>query len=139
MRVRRFAWIIFFCSTHLLQGLELKQQPFFSISPHPPIAFRLLHRQHVCFWMHSDVHFCFSSLSFSLLSASPSFVVTRHRLSFAHSASPAVALPFSHLVRLPVAVVDFLIVLLFRRQHLIHSLQLVVAIAGLPLVYFSFS
>ena len=46
--------------------------------------FRLLRRQRVCFWMHSDVHFCFSSLSFSLSSASPSFVVTRHGLSFAH-------------------------------------------------------
>ena len=43
-------------------------------------AFRLLRRQLVCFWMHSDVHFCFSSLSFSLSSASPSFVVTRHGL-----------------------------------------------------------
>ena len=36
------------------------------------------------FWMHSDVHFYFSSLSFSLLSASPSFVVARRRLLFAH-------------------------------------------------------
>ena len=43
-------------------------------------AFRLLRRQLVCFWMHSDVHFCFSSLSFSLSSASPSFVVARHGL-----------------------------------------------------------
>ena len=34
--------------------------------------------------MHSDVHFCFSSLSFSVSSASLSFVVTRHGLSFAH-------------------------------------------------------
>ena len=43
-------------------------------------AFRLLRRQLVCFWMHSDVHFCFSSLSFSLSSASPSFVIARHGL-----------------------------------------------------------
>ena len=43
-------------------------------------AFRLLRRQLVCFWMHSDVHFCFSSLSFSLSSASPSFIVARHGL-----------------------------------------------------------
>ena len=43
-------------------------------------AFRLLRCQLVCFWMHSDVHFCFSSLSFSLSSASPSFVVARHSL-----------------------------------------------------------
>ena len=47
-------------------------------------AFWLLRRQRVCFWMHSDVYFCFSSLSFSLSSASPSFIVTRHGLLFAH-------------------------------------------------------
>ena len=47
-------------------------------------AFRLLRRQLVCFWMHSDDHFCFSSLPFSLSSASPSFVVARHGISFAH-------------------------------------------------------
>ena len=86
-------------------------------------AFRLLRRQLVCFWMHSGVHFCFSSLSFSL-----SF----HSLT---SASPAVALPFSRLLRLPVAVVGFLVVLLFRRRPLIRSLQLVVAIVGLPLIF----
>ena len=34
--------------------------------------------------MHSDVHFCFLSLSFSLSSASPSFVVPRHGPSFSH-------------------------------------------------------
>ena len=44
----------------------------------------LLCRQHVCFWMNSDVHFCFSSLSFSLSSASPSFIVAHCSLSFAH-------------------------------------------------------
>ena len=64
---------MFFCSTHLLQVLALNQQLFFS--------FRLF-RQRVCFWMHSDVHFCFSSMSFSLSSASPSFVVARHSPSF---------------------------------------------------------
>ena len=48
------------------------------------VSFRLLRRQRVCFWMHSDVHFCFSLLSFSLLSASLSFVVARRGLSFAH-------------------------------------------------------
>ena len=47
-------------------------------------AFRLLRRQRVCFWMNSDVHFCYSLLSFSLSSASPLFVVARHGLSFAH-------------------------------------------------------
>ena len=46
----------------------------------PVFSFRILRRQLVCFWMHSDVHFCFSSLSFSLSSASPSFVVARHGL-----------------------------------------------------------
>ena len=46
------------------------------------VSFRLLRRQRVCFWMHSDVHFCFSSLSPS--SVSPSFVVVRPGLSFAH-------------------------------------------------------
>ena len=53
--------------------------------------------------------------------------------------SPAVALPFSRLLRLPVAVVGFLVVLLFHRQPLIRSLQLVVAIIGLPLVFTSAS
>ena len=48
------------------------------------LAFRLLRRQRVCFWMHSDVQFCFSSLSLSLSSVSPSFVVARHGLSFSH-------------------------------------------------------
>ena len=48
------------------------------------VSFRLLHCQHVCFWMHSDVHFRFSSLSFSLSSASPSFVVIRRGLLFTY-------------------------------------------------------
>ena len=103
------------------------------------VSIRLLLRQRVCFWMHSDVHSCFSLLSLSLSSASPSFVVARRGLSFRSLASPAVALPFSRLLRLPVAVVGFLVVLLFRRWPLIRSLQSVVAIVGLPLVYFSFS
>ena len=51
------------------------------------------------------------------------------------SASPAVALPFSRLLRPSVAVVGFLVVLLFRRRPLIRSLQLVVAIVGLPLIF----
>ena len=55
------------------------------------------------------------------------------------SASPAVALPFSRLFRLSVAVVRFLVVLLFRRRPLIRSLQLVVANVGLPLVFTSAS
>ena len=48
------------------------------------VSFRLLCHQSICFWMYSDVRFCFSSLSFSLSSASPSFVVARRGLSFAH-------------------------------------------------------
>ena len=55
------------------------------------------------------------------------------------SASPAVALPFSRLLHLPVAVLGFLIVLLFRLRPLIRSLQFVVAIIGLPLVFTSAS
>ena len=64
-----------------------------------------------------------------------------------HSLSPVTAFSFSHFcfssrrlaiqsftLRLPVAVVGFLVVLLFRRRPLIHSLQLVVAIFDLPLV-----
>ena len=44
------------------------------------VSFRLLCCQRACFWMHSDVHFFFSSLS----SASLPFIVTRHGLSFAN-------------------------------------------------------
>ena len=96
------------------------------------VSFRLLRLQHVYFWMHSDVHFCFSSLSFSTLSAVAAF----HSLTFA---SFAIALPFSRILRLPVAVVGCLVILLFSRRPLIRSLQLVVAIVDLPLVNFSFS
>ena len=100
------------------------------------VSFRLLRRQLVLFWMHSDVLFCFSLLSFSQSSASPSFIVARRGLSFAHFCFSCHRLPFSRLLHLPVAVAGFLVVLLFRRQPLIRLLQLVV---GLPLVYFSFS
>ena len=103
------------------------------------VSFRLLPRQHVCFWMHSHVHFCFSSLSFSPSSASPSFVVARRGLLFTHFCFSRHRSPFSHLFRLPVAIVSFLVVLLFRHRPLIHSLQVLVTIVGLPLVYFSFS
>ena len=103
------------------------------------VSFWLLRRQRVCFWMHSDVHFCFSSLSFSPSSDSPSFVVARRGLSFAHLCFSRRRLPFSRLLRLPVAIVGFLVVLLFRHQHLIRSLQHLVTIIGLPLVNFSFS
>ena len=73
------------------------------------------------------------------VSASSSFVVAHHGLSLLTSASPAVTLQFSHLLHLLAAVVGFLVVLLFCCRPLILSLQLVVAIVGLPLVYFSFS
>ena len=43
------------------------------------------------------------------------------------------------LLRLPVAVVGFLVVSLFGHRPLVHSLQLVFAIVGLALGYFSFS
>ena len=103
------------------------------------VSFQLLPRQHVCFWMHSHIHFCFSSLSFSTSSASPSFVVAHRGLSFTHFCFSRHRSPFSHLLCLPVAIVGFLVVLLFRHWPLIHSLQLLVAIVGLPLIYFSFS
>ena len=55
------------------------------------------------------------------------------------SASPAISLPFSRLLRLPVAVVSFLVCLLFRCRPRIRSLQLVVTIVGLPLDFTSAS
>ena len=68
-------------------------------------SFRLLHRQCVHFWMHSDVHF---------LSASPSFVVARRSLSFAHFCFSRRRLPFSHLILLLVA---FLVVVPSSASH----------------------
>ena len=76
----------------------------------------------------------FTVVSLSVIRCRPSR--SFHSLT---SASSAVALPFSRLLRLPVAVVGFLVVLLFRRRPLIHSLQLVVAIVGLPLAFTSAS
>ena len=102
-------------------------------------AFRLLRRQLICFWMHSDVHFCFLSLSFSLSSASPS------------SLSPVTAFSFSHFCfsRRCLAIQSFtspscrrcrlLSRFVVRRRPLIRSLQLVVAIVGLPLIFTSAS
>ena len=40
----------------------------------PFVSFQLLRRRRVGFWMHWDVHFCFSSLLFSPLSSSRSFI-----------------------------------------------------------------
>ena len=122
----------FFCSAHLLQGLALKQQLF--------LLFGFLRRQLVCFldaFRHSLlllVAVVFTVVSLSVIHCRPSRPF--HSLT---SASPAVALPFSRLLRLPVAVVGFLVVLLFRRRPLIRSLQLVVAIVGLPLAFTSAS
>ena len=86
-------------------------------------SFWLLRRQRVCFWMHSDAHFCFSSLSSSPSSASPSFVVARRGLSFAHFCFSRRCLPFSRLLHLPIAVVGFLVILLFHHRPLICSLH----------------
>ena len=120
-----------FCSTHLLQGLALKQQLFcFSVTSSPACLFldafrcsRLL-----------LIAVVFIVISLSVIRCRPSQPF--HSLT---SASPAVVLPFSRLLRLPVAVVGFLVILLFRLQPLIRSLQLVVAIVGLPLIFTSAS
>ena len=90
------------------------------------VYFWLLCRQNVCFWIHSDVHFWYSSLSFSPLSASPSFVVTRRSLSFAHFCFSCRCLPSSRLLRLPFAVVGFLVISLFRHQPLIQLLLIAI-------------
>ena len=81
------------------------------------VSFRLLRRQRVCFWMHSDVHFCFSSLLFSPSSASPSFVVACRGLSFARFCFSLCRLPFSRLLCLPVTVVGFLFVVPSSASH----------------------
>ena len=86
-------------------------------------SFRLLRRQRVCFWMHSDVYFCFSSMSFSLSSASLSPVTALHALN---SASPTIALPFSCLLHLSVTIVGILV-------------GFFCFIVGLSFVYFSSS
>ena len=102
------------------------------------VSFRLLRCQRVCFWMHSDVHFCFLSLSFSPSSASPSIIVARCSLSFAHFCFFHRRLAIQSFTSLPVAV-SFLVILLFCRRPLIRSLQFVIAIISLPLINFSFS
>ena len=117
---------IFFCSFPLIARLSTETEAFF--------AFRLLRRQLVCRSLLLLVAVFFTVVSLSVIRCRPSRPF--HSLT---SASPAVALPFSRLLRLPVAVVGFLVVLLFRRRPLIHSLQLVVAIVGLPFVFTSVS
>ena len=120
-----------FCSTHLLHGLALKQQLFcFSVTSSPACLFLEAFRCSLLLL----VAVVFIVVSLSVIRCRPSRPF--HSLT---SASPAVALPFSRLLRLPVAVVGFLVVLLFRLRPLIRSLQLVVAIVGLPLVFTSAS
>ena len=101
---------IFFCSTHLLQGLA------------PKPAFFLLFGFFITSLFVSGCIQTFTSASRRCrfhcrqpLRHSLSPITAFHSLI---SASPAIALPFSRLLRLPVAVVGFLVVLLFRRRHL---------------------
>ena len=101
---------IFFCSTHLLQGLA------------PKPAFFLLFGFFIASLFVSGCIQTFTSASRRCrfhcrqpLRHSLSPITAFHSLT---SASPAIALPFSRLLRLPVAVVGFLVVLLFRRRHL---------------------
>ena len=106
---------IFFCSTHLLQGLALKQQLFllfgFFVASLFDSGFIQTFTSASC-----RCHFhCRQPLRHSLLP-----VTAIHSLS---SASPAVALQFSHLLHLPVTIVAFLVVLLFRRQPLFSLLS----------------
>ena len=115
-----------FCSTHLLQGLALKQQLFcFLVTSSPACLFLDAFRRSLLLL----VAVVFIVVSLSVIRCRPS-----RPFQSLTSASPAVALPFSRLLRLPVAVVGFLVVLLFRLRPLIRSLQLVV---GLPLVVFT--
>ena len=115
----------------LLQGLALKQQlSCFSASSSPACLFLNAFRRSLLLL----VAVVFTVISLSIICCRPSRPF--HSLT---SASPAVTLPFSRLLRLPVAVVGFLVVLLFCRPPLVRSLQLVVAIVGLPLVFTSAS
>ena len=102
------------------------------------VSFRLLRRQSVCFRLHSDIHFCFSLLSFSL-SASPLFTVTSRGLSFTHFCFVRRHLAIQSFTSPSCRRCRLLSHLLFCRRPLIHLLQLVIAIVGLPLVNFRFS
>ena len=109
----------------------MKQQLFiFSASSSPACLFLGAFRRSLLLL----IAVVFTVVSLSVIHCRPSRFF--HSLT---SASPAVALPFSRLLRLPVAVVGFLVILLFHRRPLIRSLQLVVAIVGLPLVFTSAS
>ena len=91
MHVKKFCteMTIFFYYFHLLQGLATAMTAF--------ISFQLLRCQHVCFWMHLDIHFCFSLLSVSSLSTSQSsfrLLVAHSSLSFANFCIFCRPLPF---------------------------------------------
>ena len=116
--MRQFARRIFFCSTHLLQGLALKQQLLFLFGLFVTSMF---------------VSGCIQT--FTSASRRCHFtVVSRRGLSFTHFYFFRHHLPFCRILRLPVAIVGCLVILLFHRRPLIRSLQLVVAIVGLPLM-----
>ena len=111
----------------LIASLALKQQLFcFSASSSPACLFLDAFRRSFLLL----VAVIFTVVSLSIIRCRPSRLF--HSLT---SASPAIALPFSRLFRLPVAVVGFLVVLLFHRRPLIRLLQLVVAIIGQPLIF----
>ena len=101
----------------LIAKLSTETEAFlgFSASSSPACLFLDAFRRSLLFL----VAVVFSIVSLSVIRCRPSQPF--HSLT---SASPVVALPFSRLLRLPVAVVGFLVVLLFRRQPLIRSLQL---------------
>ena len=101
------------------------------------VSFRLLRCQRVCFWMHSDVHFCFSSLLFSLWSASSLFVVACRGLSFAHFCFSCRHLATQSFTS-PSCCHCWLLSHFVVPSSASHSFTSACHI-GLPLVYFSFS
>ena len=108
---------ILFCSIHLLPGLALKQQLLFLFGCFVASVFvsgciqKFTSASRRCrFHCHQPLHHSFR------------FLVARRGLSFAHFCFSRRRLPFSRLLCLPVAVVGFLVVLLFRHRPLIpHS------------------
>ena len=77
---------IFFSSTHLLQSLATEMAAFVSL--------QLLCRRRLCFWMHSDVHFCGRYCCHQSLCHSFRLLVTCRDLSFAHFYFSRYPLPF---------------------------------------------
>ena len=76
---------IFFSSAHLLQSLVTEMAAFVSL--------QLLCRRRLCFWMHSDIHFCCRYYCQSLCH-SFRLLVTCRDLSFAHVYFSRYPLPF---------------------------------------------